>query len=342
MSQEHPVDPEQHPDDEQQGQAAEHHDPFAAADAEPTEQFVGHTDADAEPTGQFDGIHHRDPHDAEPTEIFDPVSDSEPTQQFEPQQFQPQPNDPEPTMALPVSESYSRPPVFSPRGFEQPADAGEDATHASQQQESPQDREARVLREQAEADNRARDIEQENQRRRAAAEAARQRSLGTITPDDGAGPERPLPPRRSTDKWFGSLGLFVLRLVLAAILAIRGYQMITDIPATRDLLSQIGMPYLEYLPWALAVAHGLAALGLVFGLGVRVIGVCVAALAGCALALVKWGTIEVFQSGVPGFVGELEVLIAAVGFALLTLGSGGWGMDASWRHNRWRDKYGTE
>ena len=134
----------------------------------------------------------------------------------------------------------------------------------------------------------------------------------------------------------------MLRLVLAAILAIRGYQMITDIPATRDLLNAIGMPYLEYLPWALAIAHGLAALGLVFGLGVRVIGVCVAALAGFALALVKWGTVEIFQSGTPGFVGELEVLVAAVGFCLLTLGSGGWGMDAGWRHNRWRDKYGTQ
>lgn len=336
MSQEHPVDPEQRDDEQrrehqhvdgQQGQT-----PHEETRHDETRQ--GAQQGNDDPTQQFDGVHDGDPHDSEPTQVFDPVTDAEPTQQF-----QPQPNDPEPTMALPVAQTYSRPPVFSPKGFEQPGDA---ANQAGAQQESLEDREERLAREQAEADARARDVEDENLRRREAAEAARRRSLGTITPDEGAGPERPLPPRRSTDKWFGSLGLFVLRLVLAAILAIRGYQMITDIPATRDLLDQIGMPYLEYLPWALAIAHGLAALGLVFGLGVRVIGVCVAALAGCALALVKWGTVEIFQSDLPGFVGELEVLVAAVGFALLTLGSGGWGMDASWRHNRWRDKYGTE
>lgn len=336
MSEEHPVDPEQRDDEQrrehqhvdgQQGQT-----PHEETRHDETRQ--GAQQGNDDPTQQFDGVHDGDPHDSEPTQVFDPVTDAEPTQQF-----QPQPNDPEPTMALPVAQTYSRPPVFSPKGFEQPGDA---ANQAGAQQESLEDREERLAREQAEADARARDVEDENLRRREAAEAARRRSLGTITPDEGAGPERPLPPRRSTDKWFGSLGLFVLRLVLAAILAIRGYQMITDIPATRDLLDQIGMPYLEYLPWALAIAHGLAALGLVFGLGVRVIGVCVAALAGCALALVKWGTVEIFQSDLPGFVGELEVLVAAVGFALLTLGSGGWGMDASWRHNRWRDKYGTE
>ena len=151
---------------------------------------------------------------------------------------------------------------------------------------------------------------------------------------------RLVPPRRTTDKWFASMGLFLLRWALAAILAVRGYQMITDIPGTRDLLAEIGTPWLEYFPWALAIAHGLAALGLVFGLGVRVIGLCVAALGISVLAVVKWGIVPIFQSGMPGFVGELEVLMTAVGFALFTLGSGGWGMDAGLRHNRQRDRFG--
>ncbi|MGD8214848.1 DoxX family membrane protein [Aestuariimicrobium sp. Y1814] len=331
------------------------------ADSEPTEVFVPEDNADDEPTQEFvpsDGA------DSEPTEAFVPTDDAddEPTQEFVPQA-----DDPEPTMALPVtddssdttvrprsqatpSQHYQRQPVFSPRGFDPVPEAeappagplGAGAAAFAAPQESPEQRDARIMQEQADDAERARAIEAENARRREAAEQARQRSLGTVTPDQQAfEPERQLPPRRSTDKWFASLGIFLLRIVLAGILAIRGYQMITDIPGTRDLLTQMGMPYLDYLPWGLAIVHGLAALALVFGLGVRVVGLCVTALAGCALALVKWGVVPVFQDGMPGFNGELEVLVAAVGFVLFTLGSGGWGMDAGWRHNRWRDKYGT-
>lgn len=290
--------------------------------------------------------------DDEPTTALPPHQD-EPTTALPPHA------DPEPTIAMPVTEPeqpfrapayeapadrnqprepYVRGPVFTPTGFDQPQ--GTRGPHGDDRDDDLAPTEEFALPRQEHGDS-EQDRQTEAERRRRAAEDARNRSLGTIIPaDDGTDVARLVPPRRTTDKWFASMGLFLLRWALAAILAVRGYQMITDIPGTRDLLGEIGMPWLEYFPWALAIAHGLAALGLVFGLGVRVIGLCVAALGISVLAVVKWGVVPIFQSGMPGFVGELEVLMTAVGFALFTLGSGGWGMDAGLRHNRQRDRFG--
>ena len=70
-------------------------------------------------------------------------------------------------------------------------------------------------------------------------------------------------------------------------------------------------------------------------------GACVAALAICVLVLVKWGVVPIFTPDTPGFVGELEILIASLGLMFLCLGGGGWSIDGGIRHNRMNDKYGT-
>ena len=219
---------------------------------------------------------------------------------------------------------------------------GATAVGAGSAGRTPSEIDADVVRSQREAEQR-RAIEDEHRRRREA-EAARQRALGVVAApaQEQAHAAAVRPIKRTTDKWLPSLGLLLFRWVIAAILGIRGYQMITDIPATRDLMARIGLPYLDYLPWALAIALLLGALGLVFGFAVRIIGLCVAALAICVLVMVKWGVVPIFQSGVTGFIGELEVLLASAGLLLVTLGGGAWGIDGGWRRNRMRDKYGVE
>lgn len=198
--------------------------------------------------------------------------------------------------------------------------------------------EAERVRAQQEAQERA---EQEAAARaRAEERAARERALGNVARSEPQAAE-PVPdaiPVRTTDRWAGSLGLFLLRLVLAAIMGVHGFQTITDIAGTTDFLTQVGLPYPGYVAWGLGVAGLLAAVALVFGLATRVAAVGIAAVAIGALALVKWGNFNPF--GESGFSGELELLIAAAAILLVLVGPGGWSIDANWRRNRLRAKAG--
>ena len=65
--------------------------------------------------------------------------------------------------------------------------------------------------------------------------------------------------------------------------------------------------------------------------------VCVV-FAGGALAFVMWGPWSPFVPGQPGFLGEFELLLAAVGLLFLLVGAGGWSVDRSFRSARQRDK----
>jgi len=50
-----------------------------------------------------------------------------------------------------------------------------------------------------------------------------------------------------------------------------------------------------------------------------------------ALAYVKWRTGALFTEGQPGFTGELELLLAAVGVLFVGVGGGGWTVDRRFR-----------
>ncbi len=127
--------------------------------------------------------------------------------------------------------------------------------------------------------------------------------------------------KRTTDGFFGSLGLFLLRLVVAGDMGVRGYQHLTDIQAFTDFLTRAELPSPTYLAWGIGVAEILAAVSLLFGLLTRVAGFGIAALTIAALARVMWGAVNPFQPGVPGFIGELELVLASVGIVLLCLGA---------------------
>lgn len=172
-------------------------------------------------------------------------------------------------------------------------------------------------------------------RLREEAQAARAKALGKVEPGQPVAAP-PVAQKRVTDKFFGSLGLFALRLVAAAVLAVYGYQHLSDIGSFTDYVTKVGLPSPHYLAWGIAICEVLGAVALLFGALTRVAGLGLAALMVCALVFVKWGAVNPFQAGTAGFIGELELVLAGLGLAILCLGGGRWSIDGSVRIGRER------
>jgi uncharacterized membrane protein YphA (DoxX/SURF4 family) len=142
---------------------------------------------------------------------------------------------------------------------------------------------------------------------------------------------RPAKARHIIDRWDGALGLFVLRVVVAAIFAIRGLQKVQHVDVTKTQFEQIGIPYADTMAFVVGVCEVAIAVALIFGIAMRVVGVGIAIIAIGALAYVRWRTGIVFTDGQPGFTGELELLLAAVGVMFVGVGGGGWTVDRRFR-----------
>lgn len=140
--------------------------------------------------------------------------------------------------------------------------------------------------------------------------------------------------RRTTDKFFGALGLFLLRLVLAAILGIRGINGLLSPQLAATPWEGNLLPQPQLIGLALSAAGVGIAILLVFGMLTRLAGFGLATIAVSTLVFVKWGDFSPFLPGELGFVGELEVLLAASGLLLLFVGSGGWSVDYGFRRRR--------
>jgi uncharacterized membrane protein YphA (DoxX/SURF4 family) len=146
-------------------------------------------------------------------------------------------------------------------------------------------------------------------------------------PED-TGPER---KRHVVDRFDGAAGLLLLRLVTAVILAIRGLQILQHLDVTRDQFAQIGLPSPDVLAVVVGAVAFVSAFLLIIGALVRVAGIAIAVLAIASLVYVTWRSGDFFTSGQPGFNGELELLLGAVGLAFAGLGGGGWGVDRRFR-----------
>lgn len=169
---------------------------------------------------------------------------------------------------------------------------------------------------------------------------ARDRALGKRRPQPAPvatvePPSTRLP--RTTDRFAPSLGLFLLRLAVAAVLGVRGAQQLMDIPGTVEVFAGTALPYPEILAWATAVASVLVAAALVLGFAVRIAGVGAALVGIGALVYVYWWQMP-FQEGTPGFLGETELLLAVLGVFLLLVGGGAWGIDGAIRKGRLQRK----
>jgi len=173
---------------------------------------------------------------------------------------------------------------------------------------------------------------------RAARRDARVAALAAPAPMPVVAPAPVVVHKRTNDKFLGALGLFLLRLVLAGIFAVRGLNILTDIPAAQAQFATTIIPEPGIMAIVTGVACELIALALLLGLLTRVAGLGIALIAGGALAFVYWGTWSVFVPGRPGFLGEYELLLATVGLLLLLIGGGGWSLDRAFRAGRERDK----
>lgn len=177
-----------------------------------------------------------------------------------------------------------------------------------------------------------RDAERERRRRE------REQALGTRRKSDEVAETEPVrKPKRTTDKFFGAFGLFLLRLVVAAIMGGHGLTKLADIGSVQQMLSgQPLVPMPEYAAWVLAICEVLIAVAMVFGLAVRFAGLGTAIIAILALSLIKFAGMQFFE----GYTlkGELELLLAAVGIMFLFVGGGSWGFDGMIRRRRAANK----
>ncbi|MFT8394823.1 DoxX family membrane protein [Propionibacterium sp.] len=180
--------------------------------------------------------------------------------------------------------------------------------------------------------------EQQEAERRAQEKAERDRRLGTVRADGQAEPAPAPVPMPSTDKFPASIGLFVLRLVTAVMTLTYGYQVLTQRSPVINTISRIGVPEANYVAWGLAGLLFVVSVMILFGLGTRIAGFIIAALGAAMLVFVKWGNFNPFVAGVPGFSGDIDLVLAAVGWTFLFVGAGGWSLDAGSRHARIRRK----
>lgn len=141
----------------------------------------------------------------------------------------------------------------------------------------------------------------------------------------------PAKQRHVVDRFDGAVGLLLLRLVVAGIFVIRGLQILQHLDVTRTQFQQIGIPYADTMAFVVGVCDVAIAIALVFGIAMRVVGFGIAVIAIGGLVYVKWRGGSVFTDGQPGFAGELELLLAAVGLTFAGLGGGGWTVDRRFR-----------
>ncbi|SER76707.1 Uncharacterized membrane protein YphA, DoxX/SURF4 family [Propionibacterium cyclohexanicum] len=184
-----------------------------------------------------------------------------------------------------------------------------------------------------------REAEQREAEQRARERAERDRRLGTVHPEEQqADVVAPTIPKPTTDRFAGSVGLFVLRLVTAALVGVYGFQALTQRQPVIDTVARIGVPQANLVSWGFAGLLLLVALMVLFGFGTRVAGFVMAALAVVSLVFVKWGAFNPFRAGQAGFSGDIDLLLVGIGWALLFVGAGGWSLDAGMRRSRAKSK----
>ena len=222
-----------------------------------------------------------------------------------------------------------------------PADAPEPEQHAGatlyRRGDDPQADAVRQERERLEAERRA--------RRDTRVAALNPQPEPVVEPQATTAPAAPVAAVvpatsavRTTDRFLPSLGLFLLRVALAAIVGVHGLDKLLNPQRATEVFATTVLPQPQLLALGVGVVEVAVAIALVFGLMTRVAGLATAVVAGGTLAFVLWGPWSPFVAGRVGFVGELEVLLAAAGLLLLTTGGGGWALDRGFRTRRTADR----
>lgn len=184
--------------------------------------------------------------------------------------------------------------------------------------------------------------EQEAEERRlqeqlAAERHARNQRLGVVAPSGASEAQQPVGfTKLHTDRFLPSLGLFVLRLVTAAVLGVAGYRILMAPEATAQTLQATLVPEPQLSAWILGATLAALALLLVIGMLQRLVGLVLLAFAVASLVLLRWGPFNIFSPSFEGFpfLGDKELLLAGIGMLLLSMGGGSWGVDGAFRRSR--------
>ncbi len=113
-----------------------------------------------------------------------------------------------------------------------------------------------------------------------------------------------------------ALGLFAIRLGLAAVFLGHGISKLATIEKTIGFFDTLGLP--AFVAYLVAIGETLGGLSMLLGLWTGISGIGLAIIMAGAIALVK------FSKGWMGFEFEAMLLLAAVGIALA--GPGSWAL----------------
>lgn len=159
---------------------------------------------------------------------------------------------------------------------------------------------------------------------------ARDQRLGLVATSPANAVRDSVPaPRRGVGA-FGSVGLLILRLVVAALLGIVAYQVLTQIDASAAYLAQQTLiPEPRLVAWIVGFTLAGMAIFLIMGLAVRVVGLLMAVIGIAGLALLRWGAFSPFVAGQTGFVGDRDLLLVVIGILFFCIGGGKAGIDGA-------------
>lgn len=152
---------------------------------------------------------------------------------------------------------------------------------------------------------------------------ARDARLGVVPgSEEGATREVVRPMRRQADRPLGAFALLVLRFVTAAVIGVLGYQVLQDVDGAANFLGNTVIPEPRLVAWILGFGMVAMAALLVLGLGVRIVGFVLLAVAIASLATIRWGSFSIFYEGMEGFFGDRTLLTAAVALIFIAFGAG--------------------
>ena len=167
--------------------------------------------------------------------------------------------------------------------------------------------------------------------------AARASNLGTVAPvTDPVEAETVVVTKRSTDAFAGSLGLFLIRVVLAVWTGALGWQGLVNRSAVIDMLSTVGVPsgLGGYGVWLVGGGLIITAVFLLFGIATRFFATILTAGLVVFLVFFRFGAFSPFIEGSFGFYGDRELFAALMSLLLVLIGAGGWSIDAGVRKRR--------
>lgn len=168
----------------------------------------------------------------------------------------------------------------------------------------------------------------------------RDRMLGTVQPDNTEVPVEPKLAKRVTDKFFGALGLFLLRVGLAIVIAVIGWQVLTDQTGYTAGLVGGGIPedYAGIVALVCGIGLLVTTILLILGWCTRVVSAFATAGSIAVLVLFRFGPFNPVMPGSSGFYGDRDLLITLIFFLLVMLGPGGWSVDYAYRRGRQKSK----